>query len=499
MNRMLLKYYLKIGNISKIKELSDKEYDKFYERLSFIDKIKLSHLRGVSISDLDNLDLSVNGRGLYELLDDKDSLMFNVELLNYINNDVKYNGEYRKRFNIPLWKNKLEESGYSDFATNNIYKLIGNNSKLFIDLLEGNKDFRSMFFKNVSFEGNLYELEINRILSNKEIGTYLASQKEMFKFYNKRCSSMLYSLDESFFENLPDNYKYLIGYHSMLGDNESFNKIRNVLTSYFPFLSSNDISDILSLYNSQVSSDNIASLISFIINDHDFYSKYKFLCDNYFDGDFDKVMNFCKKYNNTKLFKDICFNFISEIKEKIVFLSFANRLKGIDSLEDIINRSLEDLKNTMNDYSSYKDIKEDVRAFGKNDFICLNYEREIIMIHFDGTMDDREVLESHDQILRELILANGYDYDGPIIFRDMVITLASEGNVILLIEGDNAVCSIPNNINNLQKKALKGLFKKMNKDSQVSLCMAEGDELYALNNGDSMSNEFAFMELSRIK
>ena len=321
MNRMLLKYYLKTGNSFKIKELSDNEYDKLYKRLSFIDKIKLSHLRGVSISDLDDFDLSINGIGLYEVLDDKNSLIFYIELLNYINNDVLYNGEYRKRFNIPLWKNKLEESGYSDFASNSIYKLIENNSKLFIDLLESNKDFRSMFFRNVSFEGNLYELGINRILSNKEIGTYLASQEEMFKFYNKRCSSILYSLDESFFENLPDNYKYLIGYHSMLGNNENFNKVRNVLISYFPFLSSKDISDILSLYNSQVSSDNIASLISFIINDQDFYSKYKFLCDNYFDGDFDKVMNFCKKYKDTKLFKDICFNFIPEIKEKIVFLS----------------------------------------------------------------------------------------------------------------------------------------------------------------------------------
>lgn len=499
MNRMLLKYYLKTGNSFKIKELSDNEYDKFYKRLSFIDKIKLSHLRGVSISDLDNFDLSVNGRGLYEILDDNNSLLFFFELLDYVNKDVKYNGEYRKRFNIPLWKNKLEESGYSDFASNSIYKLIENNSKLFIDLLEGNKDFRKMFFKNVSFEGNLYELGIERILSNKEIGTYLASQKEMFKFYNKRCSSMLYSLDESFFENLPDNYKYLIGYHSMLGNNENFNKVRNVLISYFPFLSSKDISDILSLYNSQVSSDNIVSLISFIINDQDFYSKYKFLCDNYFDGDFDKVMNFCKKYKDTKLFKDICFNFIPEIKEKIVFLSFANRLKGIDSLDDVINKSFDDLKNTLNDYSSYKDIKEDIRVFGKNDFVCLNYEREIVMIYFDGSMDDREVLESHDQVLREFILDNGYEYDGPIIFRDMVITLASEGNVILLIEGDNVVCSIPNNISDLQKKTLKGLFKKMNEDSQVSLCMAEGDELYALNNGDSMSNELAFSELSRIK
>ena len=46
---------------------------------------------------------------------------------------------------------------------------------------------------------------------------------------------------------------------------------------------------------------------------------------------------------------------------------------------------------------------------------------------------------------------------------------------------------------------LAPLFKKMNKDSKISLCMAEGDELYALNNGDSMSNELAFSELSRIK
>ena len=500
MNRMLLKYYLKTGNSLKIKSLSDREYEKNYKKASFDDKVRLSYLRDEKITNLDNFELSVNGRGLYEVLDDKNSLLFYFELLDYVNKDVRYNGKCVKRFNVPFWKNKLEESGYFEFGSNDIYNLIEKNSRLFIELLDGNKNFRDLFFRNVSFEGNLYELEINRILLNKEIGTYLASQEEMLKFYNKRCSSMFYNLDESFFKNLPDDYKFIIGYHGRLGNNGADKiKIRNVLTSYFPYLSDDVILDILSLYNSSVSSDNIASLISFIISDHDFYSKYKFLCDTYFDGDADKTLYFCRKYKETKLFKDICFNYIPEIKEKLLFLSFANRLKGIDSLDDIRYRPLDDLKNTMNDYSSYKDVREDVRAFGKNDFICLNYEREIIMIYPDGSIDERKVLESHDQVLQELIVANGYDYDGPINFRNMVLSLASNGNTILLIEGDNVVCSIPNNISIIQKKSLKDLFKKMNSKSEISLCIAQDGELYALNNGDSMDSRLASSELSRVK
>ena len=164
-----------------------------------------------------------------------------------------------------------------------------------------------------------------------------------------------------------------------------------------------------------------------------------------------------------------------------------------------MNKSLDDLKNTKNDYSSYKDIKEDVRAFGKNDFICLNYDREIIMIYSDGTIDDREVLESHDQVLYQLIKNNGYNYQGPIIFRNMVITLANESNVILLIEGDNVICTIPHNISVLQKRCLKDLFREMNTESQISLCIAQDGELYALNNGDSMDSRLASSELSRMK
>ena len=496
MNRFLLKHYLKTGNSLKIKALSESEYEKLYLKSSFDDKVRLAHLRGSVIKDLDNFDLSINGRGLYGLLDDKNNLFFYFELLDYINTDILNNGNYMKRFNTSFWKNKIEESGFFSLEFNDIYKLIERNSDLLIDYLENNKDFRDMFFRNVSFEGNMYEVSINRILSNKKIGIYLAKQKEMFKFYNRKCFSMLYNLDESFFENLPDEYKFLIGYHSNLGGDK---KIKNVLFSYFPFLSEEVILDILSLYDSNVSSDNIASLISFIIEDHDFYNKYKFLSDNYFDGDFDRTLYFCKKYINTKLFKEICFEYFPDIKEKLLFLSFSNRLKGIDSLDSVRGKSLEDLKTTDSDYSSYKDIKEDVRAFGKNDFICLNYEREIILIYPDGSVDEREALESHDQILHDFIIDNGYDYDGPINFRGMVLTLANEGNTILLIEGDNVVCTLPNNINDFQKQSLKDLFRKMNRESQISLCISKDGELLALNNGEAMSNDDAASEVFRAK
>ena len=502
MNRILLKYYMKTGNSSKIKSLSSSEYEKFYNSSSLVDKIKLSHLRGGKL-DLESFDLMVNGRSINELLDDKNNIMFYLELLNYINSDVMFNGEYIKRFNIPLWKNRLEESGF--FHLNDIYSLIEKNIDFFIDLLDNNEYYRGLFFKNVSFEGNMYEIAINRILSYDKLGVYLASQKEMFKFYNKRCSSMLFSLDKSFFENLPDEYKFLIGYHvrpdfgNDTSNNRFADKIRDVLIVYFPFLSFDEIEDILSLYSSNVSGDNIASMISFIIEDHDFYSKYRYLCDTYFDGDSEKTIFFCRKYKGTKLFEELCFNDVPNIKEKIIFLSFANRLKGISSLDDLMDKSLEDLKNTSNDYSSYRDVRDDVRAFGKNDFICLNYEREIILIYPDGTIDEREAKESHDQILKEFILDNGYNYDGPIVFRNMVLVLAEAGNTILLIEGDNVVCTIPDSISNFQKQSLKELFRKMNSKSEISLCIAEDGQLYALNNGDTMNSELASSELSRVK
>lgn len=505
MNILLLKYYLKTGNSLKIKSLSDGEYEKTYRNASFVDKVRLAHLRGKIISNLERFELYINGRGLYELLDDKNSMMFYFELLDYINKDILFDGKYIKRFNIPFWKNKLEESGYFSFGSYNIYNLIDENPDFLIDLLENNKDFRKIFFRNVSFDGNLYEPAINRILSNRKIGIYLSKQPEMFKFYNKNCSSMLCDLDESFFENLPDEYKFLIGYHvrpnfsNERAAKKYTDKIKNVLVSYFPFLLENEISNILSLYNSDVSSDNIASMISFLINDHDFYPKYKFLCDNYFDGDINKTIYFYKKYDGTKLLKEISFNYVPDIKEKILFLSFANRLKGINSLDDVMNKSIEELKNTENDYSSYRSVKDDVRVFGKNDFISLNYDREIIIIYPDGTLDEREATESHDQVLHDLILENNYEYYGPILFKNMVLTLTGEGNVILLAEGDNVICAIPNNINSLQKQNLKELFNNMNEKSQVSLCMEEKGEILALNNGDSMSSDDATSELSRVR
>ena len=164
-----------------------------------------------------------------------------------------------------------------------------------------------------------------------------------------------------------------------------------------------------------------------------------------------------------------------------------------------MNKSIEELKNTENDYSSYRSVKDDVRVFGKNDFISLNYDREIIIIYPDGTLDEREATESHDQVLHDLILENNYEYYGPILFKNMVLTLTGEGNVILLAEGDNVICAIPNNINSLQKQNLKELFNNMNEKSQVSLCMEEKGEILALNNGDSMSSDDATSELSRVR
>lgn len=507
MNGFLLKYYIKKGNSFKIKNLSEKEYRYFFNKLSFDDKIRLSHLRGEKIDDLDDYDLMINGAGLYDLLGDKDSLIFYLELLDYINSDVLFNHKYIKRFNIPSWKNKLEESGYFDFAINGVYNLIGKNQKLFVDLLDNDLYFRELFFKNVSFEGNLYELKIDKILSFEMVADYLSSQKEMIKFYNKKCFSIFYSLDASFFKNLPDSYKYLIGYYSM--NNFKYNsalvkknsdKIKDVLFSYFSsYLSDDEINDIFSLYFSGVSADNIASLISFIISDHDYYRKYDYLLNNYFGGDINKTILFCRKYNDTKLFSEICFNYVKDIDDKLIYLSSANRLKGIYSLDDIKDISIHELKEKEDDFSSYKDVKEDVRVFGSKDLICLNFEREIIIIEANGIVDEREVKQSHDQVIYDFIKEKDYEYDGPIIFRSMVITIANNKNVIVLIEGGSVICVLPKFISSIQKNELKKLFDMMDSQSEIGLCFVSDNEIYNLNNGDMMNSRYANEELSRIK
>ena len=494
MNSILFKFYIRKGNSSKIKNLSEDNYNKLYDKLSFDDKIRLAHLRGNVIDNLDGFDLMVKGNSLYELLDDKNSLMFYLELLDYINKDVMYDNGFIKRFNIPLWKNKLEESGYFNFSAEGIYNLIGRNQDLFISLLNDLK-YREIFFRNVSFDGNLYELKIDKILSFDKIALYLSNQKEMEKFYNKKCASMFYSLDESFFKSLPDEYKFLIGYHV----SSKKDKIKNVLVSYFPYLSNDEVDDILSLYNSNVSRDNIASLISLMIEDNNFYNKFNYLLNNYFDGDYNKTIVFCNKYKNTKLFDDICFNYVDGIKDKLVFLSFSNRLKGIDSLESILDISVDDLKKMENDFSNYKVVKDDVRVFGNKDLISLKYEREIVVINSNGEVDEREVTQSHDEVIYDFIKENNYNHEGPNIFRNMVITLANEGNIIILIEGDNVICTLPKLINSIQKNSLSDLFKLMNDESEIGICFVDDNEIYALNDGIMMNSNSANRELFRIK
>ena len=510
MNKILLKLYLRTGNKEKIRDLSNEEFRKLFYSLSLKDKIVLAQLRGdykIIESNLDNIDLMINGRGLYELLDDQNSLLFYLVLLDYINKNVKDNGEFKKRFNVSSWDNKLDDSGYLNFSMGGIYDLIDKNSAYFISLLENDESFRKMFFDNVNFEGNLYELKIDKILCNKDIASYLAGQKEMEKFYNKRCSSMFYGIDESFFTYLPDEYKYLIGYHVKpnVGINSKvnekyYNRIKSILHSYFyTYLSSEEIDDLLSLYESDVTYDNIASLISFIVSDHSYYKKYKFLLDNYFDGDISNTISFCRKYNGTSLFNDICNNNMPDIKEKIIFLAFANRLKGVDSLKSIKNLSLAELRKVEDDLSECKEVKEDVRVFGNNDIVSIKYDREIIVIYPDGSVDEREVYMSHDQAIYSLIKENGYSYEGIFDLRQMIITITSMGNILIIIEGDYLGCTLPNNMNEVQKESLKELFARVNKESNIELAYQEDSEIYVLNGGLSMDSESASEELSRIK
>ena len=512
MNKLLLKMYLKTNNEEKIKNLDEKDFRNAFNGLTTIDKIKLAHLKGntsILKNNLNHLELSNNGIGLYEKLEPKDNLLFYMELIDHINQNELFNNQTMKRFNTPFWKNKLEESGYAYIPENEIYTIINKNEETFIDLIENNNDFRKMFFSNASFEGNKYELKIGKLLTNEKIAGYLAKQKEMKKFYNNTSSPMLYDANESFYKNLPDEFKYVIGYHIKpitTTNNKVKNKYRysierKLFTCLSDIIPEKTIYDIMALYETETTNDNIASLISLIIKDNDFYEKFRFILESYFDNDINNGISFCKKYENTKLLEEISDINIPDIKEKIKFLGFANRLKGIDNLDIVINSSLEELKQGENDLSTYKEKKEEIRIYRKeyNEVVSINHDREIIIITQNGEIYEREVTGSHDEAIYNFIKANNYFFDGLMDLKQMIITVTNNSNILIIVEGDNLINILPSKINDIQKETLKTLLTKVNEKSNIELAYQEGNEIYSLNNGLAMNNNKAVDELTRIK
>ena len=312
--------------------------------------------------------------------------------------------------------------------------------------------------------------------------------------------------------NIPVEYRKKMAYitfdeHSTYAKITCETNLFRIITLFYPFLNRDEVSEIISYYSkSGLSNDKLEFLFDSLTKNNDFYKLLIELKNKCFNN-VSETINFIRKYKTTNLYREL--NELSEVddelKQKLIFLSSANRLKGISSLEDINKVSIDELKNIKNDDEYVSNIRINVDPHAhKNDnkFKVFNHKRSIVLIDSDETFEEFEVNLSHLDIIKRIYIEKDIPYY-KLDEHKMYYNLALMDYVVMVIDEDTIAIYFPSKLGETQKEILIDRFSDVSKNElYISAGFVDEDHKYflinPLNNGEFMDRNKFLDELNRI-
>lgn len=407
----------------------------------------------------------------------------------------------------------ISKARHLDFTTKEI--IIGALNQYvenFEQMINTNSNFRKVFFEDLKKNSKYYLIGFNDNIINilykmPEFKEIMEDPQNIYSILNERLS---------FFEHLTDSNKYLIAYaniENLYSDDNTYGKedIKNLYKKYYSkALSEEEIDELLEYSCSKnpasksknygikeiLCYENIEYILKKLEKDSNYYKKIGTIKDYVFDGKLANAISFSKRYNDTKLYKDILDRISNNgsldetLKVKIKYLSERAKLTEIKTLEQLEEKNIEELKNEPAVLeTTSKLVKSQIKGSGdaRTNSVIFQYAREIIIIEKESEPISICALDkNHEGILFSRYKDRIKKING--IETYSVYELACEAarnlnDIVCVLEGETFLIYMPKNITVKQKDNFEKLINSANKTDNILIesVIIDGEDVYEVD------------------
>lgn len=477
MNKFLFKFYLRTNRLKKIsaqkfKNLTREQIDTIM-RGNYIDQLSNEQLATINLDELvrayDSGDKEQVGLMKALLKLNRQDI---IEREYYLYNRIYTCDEIGLEEKWKLFsENDVKRKGTTPSNRESaIVSMSRNNENELIERLKEDENFANSFFKEVATSSALIcfpEGVRNLICSDKKFQDEFVNSKFLCKGFNGKLFKI--------FENLPEDKKHLLAFYDYeFSDNKVTEEAKLVelfQKRYDGTLDKTEIKELISLrenYDRRPEAsalenqrnkeyELVSNILKELSNNPDYYKEIKTISEKFCDGDIKKAAFFSQRYKNEEIRQEMIStsNQLSQEElQKLDYIVSSKKKIGIKNIGDLSAYSLDELTNlpTIGDKTevAYQGIKG--TPDNNEDRSIFNYNREIVLIDFDGNVKSKEAPINHYGTLKNMLKDSKIDISNCESAFEVGIQLAKqEKTICITTENSSAIIYFPKKLSEGQK------------------------------------------------
>lgn len=374
-------------------------------------------------------------------------------------------------------------------------------------LINSDENFKDKFFSNIRLIAQYLNSEIyaelgQMIYQNPEVQKQLQNSKDAFELCKQK----------AFFENLLPENKSLIAYYDqnfITVDEKSYEQCQNTMKEFFQKYygnmlteyqqeeiteyifkgdSSQNSNKLVGRYTPKITRrENIEYLLKQSEANPEIFAQIDSIKNNLLSRNLSNAIDFTKRYGQTQLYVEVLQkiktgNIDNQLQEKIQYLAKRNKLLGIDSLQDLEGKTMDELRDIITCLEPMSELmKSHSKVSGDQTTkrIIFDVSREIVTISRDGKENFIPAPSDHTSTLKviyhkklETNQMGGYEVASEVARK--------LGDVLLVTEGNTLLMYFPKNITTQQKAKFKEIMNTANlsNDIQYGASIIDGENTF---------------------
>lgn len=422
-----------------------------------------------------------------------------------------YSNKEKKYFSKKGKMNRTIRSFYLSKQTNcivEIHDAFIHRSTKTIRFLKDNAIIRELFLRFLKEDDSAYNLKMlllpdRGLLEIPEIKDYVASEHVL--------SSGLFGYLYELYFDLPAEKKTLITYYR--GNQISFIKIlKNNFDGYFLLDEQEEIARIM---DTIVNNERRKYFFELILQDKDYLIKIKHLAEYVFQNIIPTTLKFLYKYKESPLHDEILNadkDTLIQLKEKLEFLNTIGAISGLNSLDDLKEATLEELKTRPYDIKMLVTNRRLMTPASDKTLGFFKHPIEVLIIFPNGEIEELPVNKKNPRHHLALMARFPEIKMNPQnIFPVATVVNKDMNTIVFGIENNGISMFFPASITSKQKELAIGILTDLqNFPSSNGLFLYGGitidvygmnqfaEGMYLFNEGESISIEQAIEEIKRI-
>lgn len=315
-------------------------------------------------------------------------------------------------------------------------------------------------------------------------------------------NSNFFSFKKELFYNLPPDKLSLLGYFKGV-EEDVYKQLKN----NFRDLTDKQIKMIVPIFGSIEKRSHLVHYLDLILEDPTRIEKINIFSQNAFGDKIHLTLTFLFKYQSRQLTEEILGlsrESLASLQDKLRLLADIGKVKGIHTLEDIINATYDELFQREYEVKSNVEQREMTTLFSNKPLGYFKYPLEVLLIHSDGTIEELPVNDRHFMAIKERfpeILPLSID-----IFALSCELNTIYNSVVWNVENSGVTMFYPPEITLEQReKALELLQGLRGYDTDNEILIAGGitlkeekRQMYCFNDGMTINVDQAIIEINRI-